>query len=219
MDPKIQFQKSAAVLTADGQQVGHLTRVVLNPDTQTLTDILVRVGGLFNHEEKVVPIEFIAETTDTRIVLHEDAGSLDTFPPFEEKYLVDAYNYADQPPHEENGLPIIFGHVDVGMRTISPASERQLVSQVTQNISPGAVAMKKRARVVTADGKYAGNVERILADPSDDHLTHLLVSNGLFKKTVKLIPVQWVTMLGVDDVHLRVEKSELDELPEAPTIT
>jgi hypothetical protein len=81
------------------------------------------------------------------------------------------------------------------------------VTQVRQNIPEGTIAMEETPKIITLEGIHAGDVERILADPADDHLTHLLVSNGLFKKTIKLIPIQWVTMLGMEHIHLQVKKA------------
>jgi uncharacterized protein YrrD len=214
MDPKTQFQKDAIVLTANGQQVGHLSRVVVNPETNALTDILVRVGILFSREEKVIPIEFVAETTGDGIVLHHEAGLLESFPSFEEKHLIDTDDYADQPPSSENALPTIFGHADLGMSVMESPPNKRLVSQITQNIPDGSVAMKKGAGVVTAEGYPIGNVERVLADPSDDRITHLMVSNGLFMKAMKLIPIQWVTVMDRENIHLRVKRNVVEELAE-----
>jgi sporulation protein YlmC with PRC-barrel domain len=84
MDRTIQLQKNAAVLTVDGQTVGSLNRVVVEPESRTLNAIVVRTGGLFNKEEKVVPISLVAETLEDQIRLNEKASDMDDFPPFEE---------------------------------------------------------------------------------------------------------------------------------------
>src|SRR5512134_3138381 len=81
MITKIQLQKDATVLAADGKQLGSLDRVVLNPSNNVLTNVVVRTGNLIKHEEKVVPIELVAETADYQILLSEEAGNLEAFPP------------------------------------------------------------------------------------------------------------------------------------------
>jgi len=215
MDPKTQFKKDATVLSANGQQVGSLSRVVINPETRALTDILVRVSSLFNQEEKVVPIEFVAETTEDQIVLHYAAGILASFPPFEERHLVDANDYADQPSPSEHALPTIFGHADVSLSMIKTQQGKKLIPQVTQNIPDGAVAMKKGSKVITAEGKYVGNVECVLADPEADQITHLLISSKQHANETKLIPIQWVMLVDGEKVELRVKNHMVEELADA----
>jgi sporulation protein YlmC with PRC-barrel domain len=221
MDRTIQLQKNAAVLTVDGQTVGSLNRVVVEPESRTLNAIVVRTGGLFNKEEKVVPISLVAETLEDQIRLNEKARDMDDFPPFEEQVAANGSESARRSSPTENPPLTAAGHPDAGLPAIPslpavPAGS--MVTEVRQNIPAGTIAMEETPKIITLEGIHAGDVERILADPADDHLTHLLVSNGLFKKTVKLIPIQWVAMLGMEHIHLKVKKSELDKLPEASHI-
>lgn len=214
MDSTIQLQKKAAVLAADGHLLGLLNRVVVDPADKALNAIVVRVGSVFNREEKVVPIKLVAETNENQIVLDQSAGDIQSFPPLEEAYVVDHdLPYAGS----RAGLSVV-EQSDLGARGIRAVPAHGAIPQVRQNIPEGTIAMEETPKIITLEGIHAGDVERILADPVDDHLTHLLVSNGLFKKTIKLIPIQWVTMLGMEHIHLRVKKSELDELPEASKI-
>src|SRR5678815_550148 len=97
MEQKILFQKNANVIAADGERIGSLERVVLNPETKVVTDIVIRTGSLFNREVRVVPVEFVAETNEYQIVLSEKAGAPESFPPFEERHLIEASAELDQP--------------------------------------------------------------------------------------------------------------------------
>ena len=76
METKIPFQKNATVLAANGQEVGSINRVVLSPESKMVTHIVVRKGSLLNRVDKVVPVDLIAETTDERIKLRDEAGDL-----------------------------------------------------------------------------------------------------------------------------------------------
>jgi sporulation protein YlmC with PRC-barrel domain len=219
MDRTIQLQKNAAVLTVDGQTVGSLNRVVVEPESRTLNAIVVRTGGLFNKEEKVVPISLVAETLEDQIRLNEKASDMDDFPPFEEVVSVKPKEGAHPLPPSATTAPFsAAAQPDAALTSMRTPLEPGAVTQVRQNIPEGTIAMEETPKIITLEGIHAGDVERILADPADDHLTHLLVSNGLFKKTIKLIPIQWVTMLGMEHIHLQVKKSDLDELPEASSV-
>ena len=211
MNTKVQLQKNAAVITADGRRVGSLERVVVNPRSKALTDIVVSTGALLNREEKVVPIGLVTETTESQVVLSEDAGDLVSFPAFEEEHLVEGGEYEDPPRPVEVQPPVVFGYPGLGPPMVTTTGE-QLVTEVEQNIPEGTVAMKESAKIITADGEHVGNLERVLAEPSLEQITHLLISMGGLMKKWKLIPIQWVMVMGEDEVHLRVKKTQVEEL-------
>jgi len=214
MITKIQLQKKATVLAADGKQLGSLERVVLNPDNNVITDVVVRTGTLINHEEKVVPIALVVETADDQILLREEAGDLEAFPQFEEERVVNEHGGMNRSSSPSN-LPAGVDHLAVGAPLLRTPNE-QIVTRIEQNIPEGTVAMKEGAKVIAADGKQVGNVERVLAEPEMEQITHLLVSSGWFNKGSKLIPVAWVMRMGEDTVHLRVGKDSVENLAETP---
>ncbi|HEU0296683.1 MAG TPA: PRC-barrel domain-containing protein [Anaerolineales bacterium] len=207
MERTVLFQKNANVLNASGKQIGSLVRVVLHPETKIITDIVVQGGTLFRKEYRVVPVDLVAETTENQIVLHNEAEDLESFPPFEEERIVtdnDQFNSSEAPK-------VIYG-VSGMVTTAVPNPEDQFTTRVEQNIPEGTVALKEGAKVLTADDKHVGNVDRILADPSDERATHLIITQGLLTKEKKLIPMQWVMMLGEESVHLEVKEAEINAL-------
>jgi len=210
MDTKIQFQKKATVLAADGQQIGSIERVVVNTNSNVLTDIVVRKGGLLDPEEKVVPIGLVAETAQGQIVLRDTAGTLEGFPPFEEQRLIDA----DNSQSSAETPPAIIGYPSMGTPMVSAPNE--VPTRIEQNIPDGTVAMREGAKVISAEGKQVGNVECVLADPEVDQVTHLIVASGMLTKEKRLIPMKWVMSMGEDEVHLRVDQSLIEEEADIP---
>jgi sporulation protein YlmC with PRC-barrel domain len=215
MITKIQLHKKATVLAADGKQLGSLERVVLNPKNNVITDVVVRTGALTNREEKVVPIALVDETADDQILLREEAGDLEAFPQFEEQRIVNEHGGMNKSSSPTNDIPTAVDNIAVGAPLLQTSSE-QIVTRIEQNIPEGTVAMKEGAKVIAADGKQIGNVERVLAEPQMEQITHLLVSSGWFNKQNKLIPVAWVMRMGEDTVHLRVGKDWVEDLAAAP---
>lgn len=215
MITKIQLQKNASVLAADGRQLGSLERVVLNPESNVLTNIVVRTGNLLKHDEKVVPIELIAETADHQILLREEAGDLEGFPPFEERRLVDEYGKRNKPASSSSVPPIVNGYSVMSTPMMSVPDGR-VITRIEQNIPAGTVAMKEGAKVVSADGKHVGVVERVLADPVAERITGLLVSRGLLVRDVKLVPIRWVMSVGEEEVRLRVGRDSVEDLGDLP---
>jgi len=176
-------------------------------------DIVVRTGTLFSKADKVVPIEYVVETTENQVVLSNEAGELESFPPLEERHLVSENADAAQQPADIP--PVVYGSPGFGPMLV-PAPGEQIVTQIEQNIPVGTVAMKEGAKVISADGKHVGNVERVLADPSVDQVTHLVISQGLFTKANKLIPISYVMTIGEDTVHLRVKKVSVEDVDTTP---
>ena len=214
MITKIQLQKEASVLADDGKRVGTLERVVVNPVNNVITDIVVRTGGLLNQEEKVVPVELIDETAADKILLHEKAGDLEGFPPFEERRLISEHGVRGQ--DAASGVKPPMGSMPVVGAPMAPVPNEQIVTRIEQNIPEGTVAMKVGAKVTSADQKHIGNVDCVVAEPFMDQITHLQVSKGLLMKETSLIPVRWVLRMGEDKVYLRVSKDSIAEVTEPP---
>lgn len=208
MERTVLFQKNANVLTASGKQIGSLERVVLNPETKIVTDIVIQGGALFNKEYRVVPIDLVADTTEHEIRLRNEAEGLESFPPFEERKIVSEND--DQPGSTGSPPPVIYGVPGMGPAVV-PEPAEQIVTKLEQNIPEGTIALKEGAKVFTADDKHIGNVDRVLVDPSMARATHLILTQGLLVKERKLIPMKWVSMLGEDTVHLQVAEDEIKE--------
>jgi uncharacterized protein YrrD len=203
------FKQNVPIFAANGDAVGHLDRVVVDPETKVITHIVVQKGFLFK-EDKVVPISLIADANEDRINLREDAGDLHALQQFEEKHYVMSGDAT-------GGAPAVISQPLGGVPGAVVAEPRdKFIKQVEQHIPTGTVALKEGAKVVAADGKEVGHVEKVITDAGADRATHLLVSKGLLSKERKLVPIAWVTTMGEDEVHLSVEPRQLEELEQYP---
>jgi uncharacterized protein YrrD len=215
MITKFQLQKDAAVLAEDGKKIGSLERVVVNTIDNVITDIVVRTGGMLNAEEKIVSVELIGETAEDKILLKKKAGTLESCPPFEEKQLVSEdgrYNQGAAP----GNIPAAMGGMPAVGTSAAQVSGEKIVTRMEQNIPEGTIAMKIGAKVTSADGKHIGNVERVLAEPIRNQIMHFVVPQGLLNVENKSIPIEWVMRIGEEAIHLKAEKSEIEDLVEAP---
>jgi uncharacterized protein YrrD len=218
MITKIQLQKDATVFTEDGKKIGTLERVVVNPDVNAVTDLVVRTGGMLNHAEKIVPMELIVGTADDKVLLHEDAGDLETFPSFEEEHIVNEHGKNDTSiPFSGSPPPVVTGFPVMGA-PMAQAPSKQIVTRLEQNIPEGMVAMKKEAAVLAVDGRQVGKVESVIAEPIMGQITYFVVSSGLFSWTSKLIPIKWVRNIDEEAIRLRVDKSAISNLVEEPIV-
>lgn len=186
---KMQLQKNAAVLSADGQRIGSLNRVMVHPDTLVLTDIVVRPGTMVNQEDRVVPVKLVTKSTLDEVLVNIKAEDLETFPPYKEG--------------------------DIAVKSAEPPFTEEFVVGIDHNIPKETVAIKVGASVVSADGKDVGTVERIVTDAADEQSTHLLISQGRIKKRMKLIPMDWVRNVDEETVYLLVYKTSVNDLADA----
>ena len=74
--------------------------------------------------------------------------------------------------------------------------------------------MKKDMSVVGAQGHKVGKVKEVMADALSGSLTHVVVHTGILFGKDKSVPVDLVDRVEGGDVYLKVDKSEIDVLPD-----
>ena len=215
----MQFKDGAEVFTADGERVGTIDRVVLEPDTKQVTHLVVQKGLLFT-EDKLVPISLVGPTTEDRVTLRRDAGDLEKLPDFEKSHYVPV----DRSPQSQlasgsaHWARPMYMYPPVGSWLSSGGYDAdaapQYVARTEKQIPEGTVALEEGANVISTDGKRIGDIERIFTDPLADRATHLLISEGLILKDKKLIPTRWMTNVLEKEVHLSVDSDFVESLPE-----
>jgi len=150
--------------------------------------------------------------------LSPEINNFDELPAFEERHFVEltqadmppngspTYQYAPAyywyPPSGYIGYPR-FGAEYYGWPPVA----------ITRNIPANTIPLKEGADVVSSDEKHVGDVERIFVDSVSHRATHFLVSQGLFLKEQKLIPVHWIRSVEEDKVQLSVPSQLLERLP------
>jgi uncharacterized protein YrrD len=207
MENKMEFHKNATVLGAGGSELGHLERVVLETESPTLTHLVVRTGGLFNKEHRLVPVGQVAETSPQQIVLSIGAQDLESLPPFEEQHVVAIAEEEQQEAGPTPALPTPAAYgAPIMNAPLSPADMYK--TQTEQNIPEGTVALKAGARVVTVEGKSLGSVEGVITEAPQDHVTHLLIASGLISRASRVMPMDWVQAVADDEVQLRLGRED-----------
>jgi len=211
MEINLQFKQNVGVFTATGEAVGHIDRVVVDPHTNVVTHIVVQKGFFFK-EDKVVPIDLVTEATEDQIKLREDAGDLHALPPFEEKH----YLTSDAKVSEPLVNPTPLGYSPLTASAEEPPPGPRLIAQTEQNIPAGTIALKEGAKIITAEGKEVGHLERVFTDATAHRATHLVIAQGLFAPKRRLIPITWANIVDENEVHLAVKESTLDWLRTYP---
>jgi uncharacterized protein YrrD len=204
MEQTLEFHKGAPVLGAGRRQLGHLERVVAEPETRTLTHVVVRIGGLFNKADKLVPVGMVVEASPEEVVLTAEAGDLESAPPFEEeKVIAITESEVEIAPTQPGPTAGVYGTPIAGVPMAQPPDRYK--AEKVQNIPDGSIALKYGARVLTMDGKSVGSVEAVRIEAPGDHLSHFLISSGLLGKEYKWMLAEWVGGMNEEDLQLRAE--------------
>lgn len=202
----MQFKQDAPVISTDGQTMGHLARVVIDPRSNEITHIVIRRGFLFT-EDKLVPISLVAAGKEDRITLRGPAASQDltNLPNFEETHFIPT-DQEEASLYPVGQAPALYWYPPVGVPM--PLG----ITETTENIPEGTIALKEGAKVLTPDGEVVGTIEQVLTDPLADRVTHFLISQGMLFPEKKLIPITWVSEVNEDEVYLAVGKRTLEAL-------
>ena len=204
----MQFNQGASVVTLDGKEAGHIDRVVIDPESDQVTHLVIQ-RGLLQRQDKVVPIAAVTIEQEGQLTVHVKSDELALLPDFEEELyrLADEGRGGDAPsvvsvyPPYPGGVPMF---ADYGPR---------YVAESHLNIPDNTVALKEGAKVIARDNKEVGHVAQILTSTPADQVTHFLVVKGLLVKEHRLIPVRWVDRLADGEVNLAVDSSTVERLP------
>jgi sporulation protein YlmC with PRC-barrel domain len=70
---------------------------------------------------------------------------------------------------------------------------------------------------VQARDGHVGRVDEFLVDPTNGHITHLIMREGhLWGQKNVTIPVSEIDHIDEDTVHLKMDKREIELLPAIP---
>lgn len=173
----MQFNPGARVLALDGQEAGTISRVVIDPKTKEVTRLVIHTGVVMTHD-KVVPVNLVGVDEQEHLMLRLYVNQLEQLPDFEETHYLPVKqaelqrSYQGAPPV----LPPAVYRYPPYRGTVEIPYPEPPYAQVTQsNIPVGKVALKKGAKVVSADGEDF-DVERVLTSPQTDHATHFIIS-------------------------------------------
>jgi sporulation protein YlmC with PRC-barrel domain len=207
MSEPTEFTIGSDVACSDGA-CGELSRVVVDPLARALTHLVVeprnRAGA-----GRLVPIELI-DSAGTEIRLRCSMPEFEALEHAEEtRFLPGASGDWAYAQGQMLSLPYYglgMGGMGMGMGDAGPQS-------VTYDRVPaGEVEVRRGEHVHATDGPI-GQVQGLVIDPSDHHVTHVLLDEGhLWGKKRVAIPISTVTDVK-DGVRLNLTKDQVRDLP------
>jgi uncharacterized protein YrrD len=210
----MQFKNGAEVFSGDGEKIGTLRRIVIDPRTREVSNLVVEKGFLFK-TDKVIPITLVDLGIEDRIILKKtNQDILEEFPDFESTYYV-PIDQPDNPYQDDIEASYLYPPLHLGWTTGGHVGYPlpQYVLKTEQDIPEGTVALEEGAKVISRDGEHVGNVEEIMTESQEERVTHFVVSEGLLLKERKLIPAVWIESVTEDEIHLSVNAGVFERLP------
>jgi sporulation protein YlmC with PRC-barrel domain len=208
--PAEQFRIGSHVTCTDGD-CGELTRVVVDPVTQSVTHLAVEPAqrrGL----ARLVPVQQAGATASDSVALDYTLAEFEALDPAEETLFVPgSRGYAMYGPEQVLAWP----YYRLGDTVQFPEDEGKMSETVTTDTIPrGEVAVRRGAHVHATDGPI-GHVQGLVIDPGTEHVTHVLLQEGhLWGRKQVAIPIGAVSKLD-DDISLSISKQEVGRLPAA----
>ena len=159
----IDIPLNANVECADGPG-GRTSYVIIDPTAKQVTHFVVRGNGLHS-TERLIPVDWIVETTPDLIRLRCTRDELVTLEPFIET----GYTRAKRPRYDQACYR--------APSSIVVPKETVMVRLKHRRVPLGKLPVHRGTRVKAIDGRV-GRVDEFLADPETGHITHLVLQGG-----------------------------------------
>jgi uncharacterized protein YrrD len=233
----MQIELDAKVVSKDGEQIGKVDRIVIDPASLEVIEIVTH-KGLFSVEDRIIARDFIESGDDDTVQLNIDAAKVQELPLFASAdYLVpeESWDQVMYPKEgEEYGYTTTASSSWMGATTVMAASSpgggqysqvqgyslgaSQLADtslEVRTNLPEDAVVLRHRADVLSADGKKLGVVDDVALD-QDGKLTGLHVRSGVLRHHETYAPANLVKSLTNHAVTLTLDASAARKALVAP---
>lgn len=192
------FHMGASVHCTDGR-CGKLVKLVVDPQSQQITDLIVEKGFLLK-QDRVLPVATVERVTPDDIYLTIHSDSLGDYAEYKEVTV-------------EEPIPEAGYRLGVAMNMDGTFSEPRIPTirkRLREGIAAGKAVLDRHSEVETLD-KVIGHVDHVIVDGETDVITHLVMRRGFFGD-YRVIPVEMVEEVG-DDIFVLLSREELNALP------
>ncbi len=212
MSKRAEYAIGADVTCSDAL-CGELSRVVLDPVARALTHLVVepKHGPRFG---RLVPIDLVDDTAP-RICLRCTLAEFEALDDAEETHFIshteEQTGYADDEVFAWPYYGLAAGLGGMGMGGMGAGTTPPFVTY--DRVPLGEVDLRRGEHVHASDGDI-GRVQGLVIDPSDHHVTHVLLQAGhLWGKHDLAIPIGAVSKVDAGGVQLTITKAQIRDLP------
>ncbi|MCA9953608.1 MAG: PRC-barrel domain-containing protein [Anaerolineales bacterium] len=198
---------NADVYGPDGR-LGHSTGIIIDPVTQEVTHLVVRDETAKFHAERLVSADHIEDSDTDMIRLDLPGGQLGKMAQFQEVEFLPATE-----PHYRAATSLGGTYV---WPYVTALPDAHFVEVVHRHIPPYERDIRRGATVHATDGRV-GQVDELVVDKTNCHLTHLVLREGhLWGQKDVMIPVDEIEKISENDIYLKIDKHDIAVLPTFP---
>jgi sporulation protein YlmC with PRC-barrel domain len=209
MTEATEFIIGSEVSCSDGP-CGTLRRVVVDPVARALTHLAVEPGQ-GQGAGRLVPVDLVSSAAQ-EIQLRCTRAEFDALEEADEsQFLPSAGKHPSYRPDQIYALP--YYRLGLGMRGLAKdRGQADPQERSYDRVPVGEVEVRRGDHVDATDGAV-GHVQGLVIDPSDHHVTHILLDEGhLWGEKTVAIPIGAVNRIG-EIIRLSLTKDEVGDLP------
>lgn len=175
--------------------------VILKPTTKEITHLVVS-NESFPKTNYLVSLDHVIESTPDHILLNCSREDLSKMPPFDTVEFVTS---------DLNGF---IGGTYMMWPYYAPMASYMTLEK--EHTPANELVMRRGARVKATDGDV-GRVDEFLINPSNDHITHLVMREGhLWGQKDVTIPMNQIDRFEENTAYLKLNKEAIEKLPSIP---
>jgi sporulation protein YlmC with PRC-barrel domain len=203
-----EFRVGADLYGADGERLGALDAVIVDPTTRSVTSLVllhVRLGPRL-----LVPTERVTSADPDRVDTDLTERDLDDLQRFDEP------NFNAPSDEWAAGESML----DPGSYFLEPYATPfdGWAMAEHERVPKGEISIRRGDEVYSSDGTRVGHIDEFLVDPADGQITHVVLRQGhIFRHDEDVvIPVSSVTEFDEARVVLGIDVKQVDALPKIP---
>jgi uncharacterized protein YrrD len=204
---KLDLNIGTPVRCRDGE-CGRLHKVVVDPHTQRVTDLIVQ-KGLLLRKDRVLPIDVVDRATAEGVVLTIPSQDLPGYPEYKEARFTEAVSRAWSGGGSYSKDDVRCWQGSYLLACQNPVEPR-VRKEVETGISSELAAIERGTRVINTYGTV-GSVDHVLVDPETGEITHMVVRRGILPY-YPIVPVAEIEGISEEAVTIRLDEKELDQL-------
>lgn len=192
-----EIELGADIVSADGEKVGVVDSLVLDPTNGTIQSVVVRKGFFFP-TDKILPIGMVASVSAENITLNASQADIEGLTEYMDSEYV-------MPPAGYYGAP---GYM---WPTTQIYNSDLLVDEQIHERMPNAVILSEGTLVVDVDGDDVGRITELFSDDRG-RVIGVKVEEGFFRHHDHYIPANVITSADDNLVRLSVDKGTLEAI-------
>jgi sporulation protein YlmC with PRC-barrel domain len=212
------LRHGAAIRTSDGEEVGKLHAIVVDPRDNRVTHIAVNSGPFFPEpgfgDPTIVSVDLheVRDAGEDHVDLLVDGSAFEKLPLYAHTHFIEIPD-EEMAPEEARGRPTLW---QTGLAIAAS------LSSLATGIAVPAEHFRKASyeRHILNDAPvwridpntHIGDVERVLIDEATGEIEALVVRRGVLFHEDSVLPASYVREILDGVIHVQISDAELDKL-------